>query len=602
MKKLAAAAVSALMAAVSVCSVFAAQGDPQAPAVDTTKKGSVKLTKYDSAKAERDPETGEVARKTGVSADDVITVAGAEFQAYQVLSFDGTNYTVTSDFENVVTVNDLFNPSADNGSFITYGTTSDVEAQISKLQSKAKTLAGKKAVTDANGIAKFEDLDLGVYLIAETKEPDNTVISTQAFLVTVPEYVNGAWVYDVEAFPKDQSIQLDKTFTERDDNTKQTKSDSFAIGDTIPYTVTAVVPDYGMSSDYPETALMTDNMAANGENGVNKFNALDLRFVDTLSKGLTLDMSSVKVYLNDTELTGGTQKADDKLLTLKTAVMNENKTVALTPEGEYNYSAIKTEGENGATVLTVTIPWYVLDKDYQGSSIKLTYNAQLNADALVGDPNPNTVKYYFKHDPRQESGDPEDPPSSTTETYTYTMEVIKSLAGKVEQNSDKYASVKFTLKNGNDLCSFYQDTAGWVLWTGSQAPEGKTLVKEAAPDKNGNLTVKGLAAGKYTLTETATAQGYLLVAQPLEITVSEVKENGKVVGKVTAVVKASDGSDKELGGDNAHGVFRIEIDNPKSQFHLPTTGDIGFWFFTIGGGVLMAAAIVFISVLRKKSK
>ena len=594
MKKLAAVALSAILAAASVIPAIAAEDN------ETAKKGSVTLTKYDSSKVYRDPDTGEVSKKEGVGADETYTVAGAEFQAYQVLAFNGSTYTVNDAFKDVINTNDLFTDASE--SFVTYGNTADIEAKISKLTKIAKTITGEKAITDANGVAKFENLDLGVYLVVETKEPDNSAVSSQAFLVSVPEYVNGARNYDVKAYPKDQLIQIEKTFAEKDDPTKQTKSDSYEIGDVIPYTITANIPDYGMSSDYPNTALMADNMAANEENGVKLFNDLRLTFKDTMEKGLELDMSSVKIYIDDSELTNGTQSADGKLLELKAAVMKDDKTVELTPvEGEtFNYSAVKTTGENGATILTVIVPWYVIDRQYQGCPIKVTYNARLTSDAIVGDGTENTVEYYFSHNPQYNPGEATDPPSDKTIVHTYQMDLIKKLDGKVETNSDKYSEVKFTLKKSGNECKFFDENGTWVLWTDATAPTGKTLVTEISPDKNGNLYAKGLAAGVYTLTETKTAQGYSLMAQPAEITVSEVSENGKVTVKVSATVKASDGTQKALGGDNDKGHFLVEVNNPKNQFTLPTTGGLGFIVFTIGGGILMAAAIIFISVLRKK--
>lgn len=606
MKKLSAIALSVLLAVTAAAPAFAAQGDPVGAQVDTTKKGSVSLTKYDSAKAQRDPDTGAVTRKDGVAADETITVEGAKFTAYQVLSFDGTNYTVTDDFKGVVEVNDLFNTDSQATSFISYGTTSDVEAQITKLQAHSKTLTGTTVTTGADGKAKFENLALGVYLIAETAEPDGSVVTTQAFLVALPQYTDNTWVYDVEAFPKDQSITLDKTFEEKDDSTKQTKADSYEIGDNIPYTITANIPDYGMSSDYPATALMTDNMAANDpeHNGVKKFNDLKLVFTDTMSKGLTLDMSSVKVYIDDVELTNGTRSAEGTLLELASATMDADKKVTLTPVGgtTYNYSALKTTGADDSTVLTVTIPWYVVNGK-QGGKIKLTYTAQLNSYALVGSANPNKVTYNFTRNPQQKSGEPTDPITTPDpEVFTYQMDLIKTLNGVKETNSEKYANVKFSMKKGDNALTFFDDNGTWVLWTDAAAPTGKTLVKEITPNVNGEMNVKGLAAGKYTLIETKTADGYTLTTAPINITVSEVKENNKVVGKVSAAVKLNDGTEKPLAGDNDHGHFRIDVNNPKSQFTLPSTGDIGFWIFTIGGGVLMAGAIIFISVLRRKKK
>ena len=64
-----------------------------------------------------------------------------------------------------------------------------------------KKISGKAVTVDKNGQAFWDDLNLGLYLIinttaAEGYEPLNT------FLITVPRYLDGCYVYDVNANPK----------------------------------------------------------------------------------------------------------------------------------------------------------------------------------------------------------------------------------------------------------------------------------------------------------------------------------------------------------------------------------------------------------------
>lgn len=80
-------------------------------------------------------------------------------------------------------------------------------------------------LTDSFGKTKAENLALGLYLIVETKVPENVVSTTDPFLISLPmTSVNGTnatdggsrWIYDVTVYPKNQTaIPLWKRLCER---------------------------------------------------------------------------------------------------------------------------------------------------------------------------------------------------------------------------------------------------------------------------------------------------------------------------------------------------------------------------------------------------
>ena len=82
----------------------------------------------------------------------------------------------------------------------------------SKMNEKAKALAyfceknhyyTASAVTDKNGELKFEDLKIGLYLVARTKTASkNQDFITDPLLVFIPEFINGERIFDVVATPK----------------------------------------------------------------------------------------------------------------------------------------------------------------------------------------------------------------------------------------------------------------------------------------------------------------------------------------------------------------------------------------------------------------
>ena len=82
----------------------------------------------------------------------------------------------------------------------------------SAMNAKAKTLAyyceqngcyTESRTTDKNGECVFENLGIGLYLVARTKtDPDNTDFNTDPLLFFMPQNVNGVIIYDVVATPK----------------------------------------------------------------------------------------------------------------------------------------------------------------------------------------------------------------------------------------------------------------------------------------------------------------------------------------------------------------------------------------------------------------
>lgn len=62
-------------------------------------------------------------------------------------------------------------------------------------------IVGQSIVVDHNGKATWRNLKLGVYLIINTT-PAKGYQSLNTFLITVPRYLDGAYVYDVTANPK----------------------------------------------------------------------------------------------------------------------------------------------------------------------------------------------------------------------------------------------------------------------------------------------------------------------------------------------------------------------------------------------------------------
>lgn len=204
--------LSAVMA-LSVCALPAAAADvagatttaPSTSTINTDKKGSITIHKYvmvDTTKATT-PNNGEA-----VSANKIPTGAtaasGAKFTLYKVMAqddlikyYNGENVTY-KDKEPVYT------------DFV------DEKSGTYTIKPEA-TVTGYKpvdATTDENGLAKFGNLDIGLYVVIETETPKAVTKPVTPFLVSVPmtkvvtadsKQTATEWLYDIHVYPKNST-------------------------------------------------------------------------------------------------------------------------------------------------------------------------------------------------------------------------------------------------------------------------------------------------------------------------------------------------------------------------------------------------------------
>ena len=89
--------------------------------------------------------------------------------------------------------------------------------------------------TGADGLAKFDGLRLGAYVVTEIETPAGYV-GSKPFIITVPMTHPtdlNKWVYDVHAYPKNSKAGVEKTVND---------ADTPAIGSAISYTIKSDVP------------------------------------------------------------------------------------------------------------------------------------------------------------------------------------------------------------------------------------------------------------------------------------------------------------------------------------------------------------------------
>lgn len=255
--------------------------------------------------------------------------------------------------------------------------------------------------------------------------------------------------------------------------------------------------------------------------------------------------------------------------------------------------------QNGNT-FQVTVPY----KDSYGSNfvIDVQYSARVNNVAILAEKgNDNTANFtYSTKTPGTPTPDPETDPKypdnneKVTKTYVYALGIVK-----VDPEGNVLTGAEFSVTDAN----------GDVIWaTGSNGvyeycQEGTTgAVNQFTTDDKGVLVIKGVKAGKYTVTEKIAPKGYNLLKDSVivEAVMKEeytktittyIDENGKVTTETTGTTKTYETS------ANVSGL--VVVNNAGTE--LPSTGGVGTTLFYVFGGLLVATAGVLLVVKKRMS-
>lgn len=157
---------------INITNVFAKETD----IVDFTKEGSITVTLLEET--EKEP------------------IEGTEITLYKIAIAKEENHQLRLKSIDELTIcnlelNDLSNQNLIN----------DIEACI-----KDKEIPKYKEVTNSYGRVKFDNLELGLYLVKQTnKQKGYSMIDS--FLTMIPQAIDNIWTYDIEAIPKTEIIK-----------------------------------------------------------------------------------------------------------------------------------------------------------------------------------------------------------------------------------------------------------------------------------------------------------------------------------------------------------------------------------------------------------
>ena len=252
--------LAALMAFGLLTTAFAATDS--APIIDPGKKASLSIYKYDITKASNDGVwDAESYVSTGLHDDAVIdklskyAIQGVEFTYLRVASIAMSNEVVDGQrtvgvlygFDGSERSNTVLSAIGMTGADahkteggVNYFTSDMLNNKLSTaLTANATTVknALEAAVknggvampkTDATGHTSASNMEQGLYLVVETRVPENVTSTCNPFFVSLPmTTIDGAaWSYDVTVYPKNQTGNptLDKTVRESKNSTGKNTS------------------------------------------------------------------------------------------------------------------------------------------------------------------------------------------------------------------------------------------------------------------------------------------------------------------------------------------------------------------------------------------
>ena len=580
-----------------------------APTIDSGRKASLSLYKYDITAASADGAWDAASYvSTGVQ-DDAVTdklakyaIQGVEFTYLRVASISTYSQRESGQYkvgvlygfadDTVLQAIGLTKADAyKSGGGVFYFTSDKLnKALADALANNATTVKnaleaairnGGKAMpeTDENGHSKVGGLKQGLYLVVETRVPENVISTCNPFFVSLPmTTMDGkGWNYDVAVYPKNQtgSPDLEKTVREDKNSTGKNTGSLTDIADGYAHTATASVGDvvdYQIISTLPTITSKATSLTT-------------YTFVDTLSKGICYNKNDVVIeFFRDAGCT-------DQI----TAWNEDSGKFSVSYDDAANAMTIGMT-ETGLAEINESEGVYTgsVKRGYSDCTMRIIYAATLTADAQLGDSdNPNEVVLTWK----RTNTSYYDTLVDCCHVYTYGVDVLKQFS----DGKGDLANVHFLLHNDTDGYFVTAELVDGVYHvTGHEVKESKATA--FVPNREGHIRVMGLEDDTYTLTETDTDKGYVLLKDGIEIviTAAEGESACETCGvKLLTASGSVNGDAVDMESGNAIVPLTV-INNP--GFDLPKTGGYGTWMFTVGGCMLLGVAAFIVVRGRKHNR
>lgn len=447
---------------------------------------------------------------------------------------------------------------------------------LSKKLAEAGVPAATKADFQSSSDGVTNTCDQGLWLLKDVSD-DPTTQSIPIIVATALEgYSNETANWGVVTL-KMNVPTIDKKITGSATGTVAADGSNAdaLIGDVVKYELSSVIPSYtGYEMTNPARVF---------------------KLIDTASKGLTVDASSVK----SVKLTKG-----DKTVTLT----DKDYTVTSDPyaltESQEGYNAEYA----GGTVTTIDLANYVnkaasstssTEGILEGATVTVEFEATVNSSAVkAGLGNPNSVELEYSRTPDNEFT--KIPGPEVPRVYTYEFGILKTdMAGAKVLDGAQFAIARV---GGNGETFMTQDTTtkAWKnLTTAKPAVDADKGVFTTGTD--GKIAMSGLPAGEYHVYEIKAPDGYTSIGLPdFKFTITpKFDDTGTKVTSV-AYKQTTGTNDSRIAFDDTT-PSQANVKNAKNLTELPMTGDLGIKVFVTVGVLLMAAGAAFALSARMRS-
>lgn len=603
-------ALSLIMAVCMLC-CCTVSASAEGATIDYARAATLSIYKYDLTKAEADGawDTGAYV-STGAYDQSVIdamssyAVEGVEFSYLRVADIAAYNSDENGEY-NIITLYGFTDTAflsaigletssahhTENGVYyftsealntaLAVALKENATAVKNDLEAYVKNSGTAMPVTDEYGNSKAAINELGLYLVVETRVPENVTATCDPFLVSLPmTAIDGSgWNYNVTVYPKSRTGMptLEKAVREASADTGKNEgltndiTDGYApnasasAGDMVDYQILSTLPSITSEASYLS----------------------QYTFVDELSKGITYNKNDVIIsFYKDAACTELLSTWDEASGKFNVAYSGQQMTITMTDTGLAEINA--SEAVYGTDSL---------NRGYSDCTMRITYSCTLSSDAelVCGDSgNPNTVTLTWSRSNTEYT----DTIRSDAHVYSYGIDMTK----KFSDGAVNLENVKFILHNDTDGYYIKAKQIDGIYYAAGHTAE-KEQATQFVPTPDGQIFIKGLEDDAYTTTEIATDKAYNLLKSGIKVVISTTEGDAcpNCHRHMLTASATVNGKAVEMKAENSsvNAAVPFTVVNTKG-FELPKTGSHGTWMFTVGGVLAMGAAAFMIYKLSKK--
>ena len=640
-KKATVAALTAVMIFAPIVNVKASSSD----VIDTSKTGSITIHKYDMTAAKQggvnlDNFTSTGKQDTAAEAAlEKYAIKGVEFSYLRVgdVEQQSENGKIQMIYELPTALQQILglvpSDAAKTEGSKTYFTSQIINDKLAQAledntatKDKLEAYMGQSGTamdeTNANGVTSKDKLPLGLYLIVETKAPENVTYTTNPWFVQLPSTDSNGddWFYDVICYPKNETGNptLDKRVRNNPDQDNVTTANADKLADFT-----------SARNEYKYQSTVT----------ASKAERLDYQFISKLPH-ITSSTTYLSTYTFDDKMAKGMTYSKDAVIAIyenkdaadSTNVNNVDKSgaIAVWKSSDTDPKFTATYGKSGddstMKIEMTKAGLNELNKKYSDKYIMVYYTAKVNTDdsVVLGDKgNPNDVSLTWK----RTSINYYDILKDESIVYSYGYDLTK----KFSDGKGDPTKVKFVVQNKSD--NYYlvaTGSNGVYQVTGKSATEADAT--QFSPSSTGKLVINGIEADEYGFTETHSDAGYSLLKKEVIVKITETKANiTPTEANITGIQSKSDTDSTANDGvpngtalkndvtvqttaasatvdntkatmtkqDESNNAYvNMEITNQK-QFMLPMTGGAGSYLLIIAGVVAAGCGMM---ILRRNKR